>query len=174
MQPPTRPRIAGWRGSRDGRDDLLLTLPSLVTLPDWSTSISGPSHATSKYDLIAMLYAEGVKKRLLMGARAEEKAAERKANAGARRWGSDMAGVGCRRRAAYTLGQMALTCFSQTMGSDNKRLRRRSGLVIVHLSPDFAAAYLWICAARRANSTPQPCTAEGVGVVVGECRRCIS
>jgi hypothetical protein len=64
-----------------------LTPPLEVTLPDLSTSTSGPSQEISKYDLMVMLYAEGVKKRLLAGARIEE-VLERKADrAAARRWG---------------------------------------------------------------------------------------
>lgn len=66
-----------------------------VTLPDSSTSTSGPSHETSKYDLMTMLYADGVKKRLLMGARVVE-ALERKADKAAkgRRWGMLKGGGG--------------------------------------------------------------------------------
>jgi hypothetical protein len=65
-----------WRGSLH----LRFTLPWEVTLPDLSTWTSGPSQATSKYDLMVMLYAEGVKNRLLAGARIEE-ALARKAEA---------------------------------------------------------------------------------------------
>lgn len=66
---------------------LRLTPPLEVTLPDLSTSTSGPSQEISKYDLMVMLYAEGVKNRLLAGARIEE-VLERKADRAAeRRWG---------------------------------------------------------------------------------------
>jgi hypothetical protein len=61
--------------------------PFLVMLPDLSTSTSGPSQATSKYALMAILYAEGVKNRLLRGARGKEELVDRKAErawAGAR------------------------------------------------------------------------------------------
>jgi hypothetical protein len=61
-----------------GQGGLLFSAPLDVTLPDLSTSTSGPSQVTSKYDLMAMLYAEGVKNRLLRGARATD-ALERKA-----------------------------------------------------------------------------------------------
>jgi hypothetical protein len=69
-----------WRGSMD----LPFAAPLEVTLPDWSTWTSGPSQETSKYDLMVMLYAEGVKNRLLAGARREE-ALERKAESAAER-----------------------------------------------------------------------------------------
>jgi hypothetical protein len=67
-----------------------LASPLRVTLPDWSTSTSGPSHCTSKYDLMVMLYAEGVKKRLLTGARREEGLERKAERAEARRWGMAM------------------------------------------------------------------------------------
>jgi hypothetical protein len=62
-----------WRGKH-----LLFAAPFEVTLPALSTSTSGPSQETSKYDLMVMLYAEGLKNRLLMGALVE-RTLERKA-----------------------------------------------------------------------------------------------
>jgi hypothetical protein len=87
-----------WRGSKN----LLFTAPLEVTFPDWSTWTSGPSQETSKYDLMVMLYAEGVKNRLLAGARREE-ALERNAESAAERswWVCCMTANG---------GVSALTC----------------------------------------------------------------
>jgi hypothetical protein len=72
-------------GQRNSRN-LLFAAPLEVTLPDLSTSTSGPSHCTSKYDLMAMLYADGVKKRLLAGARREEALARTADSAAERSW----------------------------------------------------------------------------------------
>jgi hypothetical protein len=78
----------------EGQGCLLFSAPLEVTLPDLSTSTSGPSQVTSKYDLMAMLYAEGVKNRLLIGARTED-ALERNAETDeVRRWGSILADGG--------------------------------------------------------------------------------
>jgi hypothetical protein len=57
-----------------------------------STSTTGPCQVTSKYDLMAMLYAEGVKKRLVTEVRVEEGTA-RNADRAVRGWGMVMAGV---------------------------------------------------------------------------------
>lgn len=75
----------------EGQSNALLTPPLEVTLPDLSTSTSGPSQETSKYDLMVMLYAEGVKNRLLAGPRME-RALERKAESAAGRSGDCMVG----------------------------------------------------------------------------------
>jgi hypothetical protein len=80
-------RMETWRGSRNSRNsNLLFAAPLEVTLPELSTSTSGPSHCTSKYDLMAMLYADGVKKRLLAGARREEALARNAESAAERSW----------------------------------------------------------------------------------------
>ena len=76
-----------WAEQRDG---LPFTAPVEVTLPLPSTWISGPVQDTSKYVWMVIFASEGVKKRLLRGARSvvywgERMAAKREGEV--RRWG---------------------------------------------------------------------------------------
>lgn len=92
------PRAWRWQRHRGVNDNLPLTAPVLVMLPLESTWTSGPVQVQSKYVLTTMFAAEGVKNRLLRGARSVVVAEER-TEASRRvedlRWG--MAGYLCRR-----------------------------------------------------------------------------
>lgn len=71
-------------------DSLPFTAPVEMTLPPSSTWISGPVQETSKYVLMVMLAADGVKNRLFNGARRVMEEVERKEvsrEEEGRRWG---------------------------------------------------------------------------------------
>jgi hypothetical protein len=125
--------------SIQGMESLPLTPPFVSTAPDLSTLTSGPSHETSKYALMAMLYVEGVKNRLLAGARMagwENRRAE-KAVARGRWWGRAMvAGGGVMQVQVYAKGNRCC----QTLASPVTRMK------------------LLCCFWRRSDAISHPCS----------------